>query len=116
MSESLTHLVVNWIDIDKNVILVGATDNLRWKWDTEIGMSGHDAKTIAIVTLTDNGKGYAVSERAEFFCSMEEPTRFLAMSNLTGLFEIAWIIKKEKLTYDMARDRFFGKSIGATLI
>lgn len=40
MEEQLTHLVVNWIDIDSNVILVGATDNERWKWDTDFGMSG----------------------------------------------------------------------------
>jgi|GEM_PF-849569 len=116
MNESLTHLVINWIDVEKNVILVGGTDNLRWKWDTEMGMSGADAKTIAIATLTDNGKGYAVSERAEFFCLPNDPTRFLAMSNLTGLFEIAWIIKKEKLTGDRARKRFFGKSIGTPQI
>ncbi len=34
MEEEFTHLVVNWIDVDNKVILVGATDNLRWKWDT----------------------------------------------------------------------------------
>lgn len=67
MEEEFTHLVVNWIDVDNKVILVGATDNLRWKWDTELGMSGADAKSSVWVTLTDNGKGFAGSEDAHFF-------------------------------------------------
>jgi len=66
-NDRITHLVINWISIDDNVILVGATDNLRWKWDTEVGMSGVDAKTIVYVTLTDNGPGYSISEDG-FYC------------------------------------------------
>ena len=68
MNEQKSHLVINWIDIKDNVILVGATDNERWKWDTEAGLSGADAKTIVYVTLTDNGKGLAASEKAGFHC------------------------------------------------
>ncbi|HTF02421.1 MAG TPA: hypothetical protein VK826_00285 [Bacteroidia bacterium] len=111
MNDEITHLVVNGINIEDNVIHVGATDNLRWKWDTEEGMSGTDAKTIVYVTLTDNGKEYSVSERAGFHCSPGDPTRVLAMSNLFELFEIAWIIKNENLEYKNARERFFGKII-----
>ena len=111
MREEITHLVVNWIDIDKNVILVGATDNQRWKWDTDSGMSGADAKSIVWVTLTVDGKGRVVSEQAHFFCCPEDPTRPLAMSNLMGLFEIAWTIKNENIKEMNARKRFFGKMI-----
>lgn len=116
MSEQITHLVVNWIKIQDNVILVGATDNLRWKWDTEEGMSGVDAKTIVCVSLTDNGKGIAVSEEAGFYCSPGDPTRLVAMSNLFELFEIAWVVKNENLDYDKARKRYFGKIINNTIL
>ncbi len=115
MSETATHLIVNWIEIQDTVILVGATDDLRWKWDTELGMSGVDAKTSVWVTLTDHGKGYAPSEEAHFFCSPSDPIRPLVMSNIIGLFDIAWIIKNEKLTGDMAYNRFFGKVIDPTI-
>lgn len=111
MEEQLTHLVVNWIDIDFNAILIGATDNERWKWDTDFGMSGANAKSIVWVTLTDNGKGHAVSEDAHFFCHPEDPTRSLAMSNIIGLFEIAWTIKNENIDDINARERFFGKIV-----
>ncbi|WP_294197673.1 hypothetical protein [uncultured Chryseobacterium sp.] len=115
MEEEFTHLVVNWIDVDNKVILVGATDNLRWKWDTELGMSGADAKSSVWVTLTDNGKGFTGSEDAHFLCPPGDPVRSLAMSNVLGLFEIAWAIKNEKLVVDRARKRFFGKIIGRTV-
>lgn len=107
MSEQITHLVVNYISIDQNVILVGATDNQRWKWDIESGMSGVDAKSIVCVTLINKGEGY-ISEEAQFFCSPGDPTRCLAMSNLIGLFEIAWTIKNENLEDNNAREMFFG--------
>ncbi|WP_215226698.1 hypothetical protein [Echinicola shivajiensis] len=73
MYGQITHLVVNWINIEDNVILVGATDNERWRWDIEEGMSGVDAKTIVYVTLTDNGKGVSISEEAGFHCSPGDP-------------------------------------------
>lgn len=115
MEEQLTHLVVNWIDVDNNVILVGATDNESWKWETDLGYSGADAKSIVWVTLTNNGKGYVVSEQAHFFCFPGDPTRSLAMSNILGLFEIAWAIKNENMEGDNAREKFFGKIIDGTI-
>ena len=111
MDGQITHLVVNWIKIENNVILVGATDNERWKWDTEVGMSGVDAKTILDVTLTDNGKGFSISEKAGFHCSPGDPTRIVAMTSLVGLFDIAWIIKNENLDLKTAIEKFFGKEI-----
>lgn len=111
MSEQITHLIINWINIEDKVILVGATDNQRWQWDTEIGMSGADAKTIVYVTLTDNGKGIAISEEAGFFCSPGDPTRVIAMSHLGALFDIAWHIKNENFDFDSARKKYFGKKI-----
>ncbi|VXC10524.1 MULTISPECIES: hypothetical protein [Chryseobacterium] len=115
MEEQLTHLVVNWIDVDNKIILVGATDNENWKWETDLGYSGVDAKSIVWVTLTDNDKGYVVSEEAHFFCFPGGPTRSLAMSNIIGLFEIAWVIKNENMERDNAREKFFGKIIGRTV-
>lgn len=112
MDHPLTHLIINSINIEDNLILVGATDNERWRWDTEEGMSGVDAKTIVYVTLTDNGKGYAVSEEAGFHASPGDPVRKLAMSFLPELFEVAWAIKKEKLDLQDARKKFFGLEIG----
>ena len=106
-----THLVVNYIRVEDNVILVGATDNLRWKRDTEEGMSGADAKTIVYVSLKDNGAGYAVSEEVGFHSSPGDSTRPLAMSYLLEMFEIAWSIKNEKLNCSRAMERFFGKPI-----
>lgn len=114
MDEEITHLVINWISIEDNVILVGATDNERWRWDTEEGMSGVDAKTIVYVTLTDNGEGYSVSEEAGFHSSPEDPTRIIAMLYLIELFEIAWSIKNNKLDYKDAQEKYFGKEIKAT--
>ncbi|MCC7453110.1 MAG: hypothetical protein IT222_03000 [Crocinitomix sp.] len=113
MSEQITHLVVNYINIDHNVILVGATDNQRWTWDIESGMSGVDAKSIVCATLRNTGEGY-VSEEAQFFCSPGDPTRCVAMSNLIGLFEIAWTIKNENLENNIAREMFFGIIIKRT--
>ena len=115
MDKQITHLVVNYINIEDNVILVSATDNERWRWDTEDGMSGADTKTIVYVTLTDNGKGYSVSEEAGFHSTTGDPTRVVAMSYLMELFEIAWSIKNEKLNYKDAEERYFGKKINKVI-
>lgn len=109
--DEITHLVINWIKLEDNVVLVGATDNERWKWDKEEGMSGDDAKTIVYVTLTENGEGYSVSEEAGFHCSPGDPTREVAMLNLVELFGVAWSIKNDKLDYRQAREKYFGKEI-----
>ncbi|BDS10016.1 hypothetical protein [Aureispira anguillae] len=111
MDKSITHLVINWINIEDNVILVGATDNQRWESDIEIGMSGVDSKTIVYVTLTDHGKGISISEKAEFHCSPGDPTRTLAMSHLIKLYEIAWMIKNKNLDLQTALNSFWGKKI-----
>jgi hypothetical protein len=109
MDEEITHLVINWITIEDNVTLVGATDDVRWRWDIEEGMSGADAKTIVYVTLTDNGKGTSPSEQAHFHCLPKDPTRTIAMSYVNELFDVAWIIKNEKMNLQDAREHYFGK-------
>lgn len=111
MDEQITHLVLNWIDIDGNTIKVGATDNLRWKWDTEEGMSGMDAKTIVYVTLTDNGKGISTSEEAGFHCLPGDPTRRIAMLGVSELLEIAWSIKNDNLDYESAKEEYFRREL-----
>lgn len=112
MDEQITHLVVNWINVEDDIILVGATDNERWRWDTEEGASGGDAKTIVYVTLTDNGKGVSVSEQASFHCLPGDETRTVAMSYLPEMFEIAWSIKNQNLDFQTAREKYFTKEIG----
>lgn len=111
MNEEKQHLVINWINIEENVILVGATDNERWEWDTEEGYSGADAKTIVYVTLTDNGKNYSVSENAGFHCGIGDYSRTVAMSYLVELFDVAWNIKNDKLDFEKARKQYFGMEI-----
>lgn len=111
MDEQTQYIVVNWINIKDNVILVGATDNERWNWDTLEGMSGADAKTIVCVTLTDNGEQFSISEEASFHCSPGDATRTVAMSHLAELFEIAWDIKTENLNFQAAQKKYFGKKI-----
>ncbi|TAE73605.1 MAG: hypothetical protein EAZ85_06590 [Bacteroidetes bacterium] len=92
------HLVVNYICVDEHEILVGATDSERWQWDTEVGMSGADAKTIVWVVIKDNGKGYADSESVGLFCNRTETIlRPLALAGIADLFEIAWEIKDKKI-------------------
>ena len=107
----ITHLIINYIKVENNLVLVGATDNERWRSDTEKGMSGADAKTIVDVTLTDNGKEYTISEDAHFQCLPGDPTRDVAITNLIQLFNVAWKIKNEKLNVREARKKFFGKAI-----
>ena len=93
------------------MILVGATDNIRWDWDTKDGYSGVGAKTIVYVTLKNNGEGYAVSEDAGFHATLEDPVRKLAMSKVFELFEIAWEIKNKNLNLKQAHKLFFGKIV-----
>ncbi|MEM9983067.1 MAG: hypothetical protein AAF734_11265 [Bacteroidota bacterium] len=108
MGNPITHLVVNYVRVEENMIHVGATDNERWRWDTEEGESGADAKTIVFVTLTDQGKGYTVAEEAGFRCAPGDPTRVVAMSYLLELFEMAWYIKNNHLDDQAAREKYFG--------
>lgn len=88
---------------------MGATDNERWRWDIEDGMSGADAKTIVCVILKDNGKGYATSETAGFHTDPD--TRALAMSHVSELFDIAWDIKNKNMKFEEADIKYFGKQI-----
>lgn len=112
LGNEITHLVVNHIEIYKKEITIGATDNERWRCDTEEGMSGADAKTIVSVTLIDHGKGIAVEETAYFSSSPGDPTRTIAMKYLIELFDIAWKIHDKKLKNKKARKKYFGLEIG----
>jgi len=100
-------LVINAIDFEKHHISVGATDYQRWIHDIKMEMSGADAKTIVYVSLAKNGK----SENATFHSLPGSVTREVAMSRLMELFDIAWAIKKKKLTEEDARILYFGKEI-----
>ncbi len=111
MEEHLTHLIINWIEIDHHMILVGATDNIHWNLEKEFGGSGADAKSSVWVTLEENGKGRSVSEEAHFFSFPGDPVSFLAMSRVFDLFETAWSIKNANMNLDEAREKFFGKII-----
>ena len=104
--EQLTHLVINFVLIENDEITVGATDNLRWKWDIEDGMSGADAKTIVWVCLKEE-----TEENASFHCSPGDPVRALAMSRLVEMFDIAWAIKNDKDDMQAARKKYFGMEL-----
>lgn len=111
MERPLTHLVLNWFIVEDNMVLVGATDNERWRWDTEDGYSGADAKSFVYVELKINKKGQTISEKAGFHCGPGDPVRELAMANVKNLFDVAWSIKNEKLDLRTTRKRFFGMEI-----
>ncbi len=111
MQYAITHLVVNWIDVENNTILVGATDNERWRWDTEEGASGSDAKTLITVTLTEQSKGFSTLETANFYCPPGDATRSMAMMYIEELFEIAWDIKNKNLDFTEAHKKYFGMAV-----
>ncbi len=110
--EEKIHLVVNWINVDNKEILVGATDSERWRWDTEdYGMSGGDAKTIVWVIVGNKKKGYN-GESAVFHCHRSEKIlRPLVLAGVGDLFEIAWQIQEQKMTFEEAHNKFFGFKI-----
>lgn len=105
------NLVVNWIEIEQNKVTVGVTDSERWKHDIEMGMSGVDAKSIGIVELEDTGLGYSTTERIYLICPPGDEHRELVISKISEVTEIAWQIKNNKLTFDSAREDFFGVKI-----
>lgn len=108
MEKPLTHLIINWIEVDHQRILVGATDNEHWNLEKEFGGSGADAKSSVWVTLKDHGKRHGISEETHFFCFPGDPVRSLAMSRVFYLFETAWNIKNQNMNLE-AREKFFGK-------
>lgn len=111
MQNAITHLVINWIAINDNSILVGATDNERWQWDTEEGASGADAKTLVTVTLTQQNKGFSTLETANFYCPPGDITRSVVMLYIEELFRIAWAIKNKNLDFTEAHKIYFGKAL-----
>jgi hypothetical protein len=115
MGNKATSLVINYIVVEPEEIVVGATDNERWRWDLEDGESGADAKTLVFVTLTENGTGYAVSENAGFHCAPGAPERPLAVAHLQELFEVAWEIRNLGLNQMAARKKYFGLPIPPSL-
>ncbi|OJJ17428.1 hypothetical protein BKI52_26515 [marine bacterium AO1-C] len=105
-------LVINYLVVEKELVLVGATDNQRWDWDIKEGYSGADAKTLVLVTLEgDLNSKYAIQEEAQFHCAPGDPLRKLAMNHLYELFEIAWKIKRGHLDKITARQLYMGFEI-----
>lgn len=115
MDKPITHLVIHDLRVAEDEIVVGATDNERWRWDIENGDSGADAKTLVYVLLvhtgySNDGRDF-YTEKAGFHCQPGDPTREIAMTHLLELFEVAWSIANEKLDIEMARKRYFGKPV-----
>lgn len=100
------YLVVNYVRVEENKIIIGATDNERWQWDIEDGESGADAKTIIMVTLETDDGGYT-AEKVELFCDRCEGLRILVMEKIENLFTIAWDIHDKKFGKKEARDNYF---------
>lgn len=114
-TQTPTHLVINWIDIENSTVLVGATDNLRWKWDTEEGMSGADAFSFvcAEVEFYPSHLRQSPNRKATFHCDHENSDGLmsLATKGLADLFKIAYKIKDQNLTLNEAREKYFGLEI-----
>jgi hypothetical protein len=105
------HLVINDIRIDQEQILVGATDSERWQWDTENGHSGADSKTLLAVIVGNKNVGYN-GESVIIHCDRTETIlRPLVLAGIGDLFEIAWQIQEQKMTFEQADEKFFGLKI-----
>lgn len=104
------YLVVNYIRVEENKIIIGATDNERYQWDIDDGESGADAKTIIMVTLEIDDDGYT-AEKAELFCDRSDGLRLLVIEKIENLFTIAWDIYDKKLDKKHARDNYFAYEI-----
>jgi hypothetical protein len=110
-------MVINYIDIEKDFVLVGATNKQRWEEDREAGLSGVDAKTIVFVTLEGNHKSnIAVDENARFHVYLHEPLRKLATNCVHSLFEIAWEIKNKEMNLKTAKENYFGFEIKINMV
>jgi len=106
------YLVINYIVVEPELVLVGATDNQRWDWDTQDGYSGADAKTLVTVTLKGSlDSKYAIQEEAQFYCALGDPLRKLAMAYVYELFDIAWKIKKARLEETATQGQYIGVAV-----
>ncbi len=80
--------------------------------------TGANAKTIVYIVLVKVGKTNdgrdSFIEKAGFHCHPEAPTRVVGMTHLIELFEVAWSIVDEKLDFQTAWKRYFGKQIKKT--
>lgn len=67
MEEPLTHLIINWIEVDHQMILVGATDNEHWNLEKEFGGSGTDAKIFGLGNFKGKRERQKCVRRGSFF-------------------------------------------------
>ncbi len=108
----VNHFIINYISVDDDEILVGATDTWRWKDENSTGHSGVDAKTHIWVTLENiiesEKSNWVIPEKVGLFCSRGDNLRKLAMSYVYELFEIAWDMKENKMNQKQAREKYFG--------
>lgn len=112
MDEAITHLVVNYIIVAPDEIIVGATDNERWRWDTKDGYSGADARTSVMVRLVLPAKAsYAIGESASYFCSPGDTARAISIAGTAALLTIAWQIQRAGDDQKTARAKYFGQAI-----
>lgn len=121
----ITHFVINYIcieDVIKNKILikngriiVGVTDNVRWKNAIEIGDSGVDELTWMSAIITERGsqeQNYMPAQCVDFFSGNHTgPIHALMHEYITELFDIAHRVRNEQLTELQARERYFGYKI-----
>ena len=100
------YLIVNHVWVKGGEVHVGATNSTRWKWDTDDGDTGANAKTIIWVDV----KNIAL-ESVTLFCSRYEKERGLAISGISELLNIAWDIKDQNLSNKKAHHKYFGFKI-----
>lgn len=105
----VTHLIINYLQVEPGHVLVGATDNQRWQWETEIGDSGGAAFTFVWVMLEgDLDSNIALQETAHFHGGRDFPLKKLAINCVHEMLEIAWKIMEAKWSESEAYDQYFG--------
>lgn len=106
-------MIVNWIFIDKDEVIVGATTPERWAWEIEDGRtSGVDAKTLVMARLVDSGPRIALKETEELFVAPSDPERAAALAVMAELLGAAREIHEARPHTGPARSRWFGAKLG----
>jgi hypothetical protein len=106
-------MIIHDIRVDRDEIVVGATDLRRWQWELQDGReSPSDAKTLVYASLVDPGPGFAIVETMGLHVSREDPLRAAAIAAIPALLEIAWEILEQQWTRAQAWEHVGGRRLG----
>lgn len=121
----ITHFVINYICVEDLIkdgnlikdgrIIVGVTDNVRWKNAIDMGDSGVSELTWMSALLTENGtkeQRFVPTQSIDFFSyHPSAPIHALMHQYITELLNIVHQIRDEELTQAQARKCYLGYKI-----